>query len=315
MIGLPLEDYAAPTSGTAVALGFFDGVHLGHQAIMRGALALGADLGVEPVAFTFTNHPTTVLAPDRVPPLLTTPTERMRLIEDLGLRPVWRRFEADFSHMAPEDFVRRVLVDRLRARAVSVGPNYHFGYQAAGTPALLRDLGPRLGFEVRMATPQDLDGEIISSSRLRRAVGEGDLRTAVAGMGRPYRIQARVEAGDSRGAGLGTRTANLRIPTEKVQPAHGVYAVWAGTAGRLFPGVANFGVRPTFGGTDPVLEVHLFEFDGDLYGASLEVFLVDRLRPEQRFPDADALRAQIGRDVAAARALLEASPAPVSLLR
>lgn len=313
MRGLPLDDYAAPTAGTAVALGFFDGVHRGHQAIMRGALDLAASLAVEPVAFTFVNHPTTVLAPERVPPLLTTPAERFRLVDDLGLRPVWRTFEPEFSHLEPERFIREVLVDRLRARAVSVGPNYHFGYQAQGRPALLQELGPRLGFEVRVAEPQELDGEIISSSRIRRAVADGDLRQASAAMGRPYRVQAQVETGDARGAGLGARTANLRVPAEKVQPAFGVYAVWAGTQGTLFPGVANFGVRPTFGGSDPRLEVHLFEFEGDLYGAPLEVFLVERLRPEQRFPDPDVLRAQIGRDVAAARALLEAVPPPASL--
>lgn len=314
MPGLPLEDYAAPLSGTAVALGFFDGVHRGHQAIMQGALELGAELGVEPVAFTFSNHPMTVLAPERVPWLLTTPSERMRLIEDLGLRPVWREFDDAFSQMEPAAFVHDLLVDRLRVRAVSVGPNYHFGHHAAGTPALLQRLGRQLGFEVRQAVPQELDREIISSSRIRRALVEGDLRTAVAAMGRPYRIEGAVEPGASRGAGLGTRTANLRVPEGKVPPAHGVYAVWAGAGGPLVPGVANFGVRPTFGGTDPILEVHLFEFDRDLYGARLEVFLVERLRPEQRFPDAESLKAQIGRDVAAARALLDASAPPASLL-
>lgn len=314
MAGLRLEDYTPPRSGTAVALGFFDGVHLGHQAIMQGARELASEAALEPVAFTFSNHPSTVLTPQEVPPLLTTPEERFRRLEELGLRAVWRGFEAGFSHMAPERFVREVLVERLRARAVSVGPNYHFGYRAEGTPALLQELGPALGLAVRVATPQQLGGEIISSSRIRQAVARGDLRFATEATGRPYRVAAPVEAGASRGTGLGTPTANLRIPAGKVEPAHGVYAVWAGTQGRLFPGVANLGVRPTFGGSEPLLEVHLFSFEGNLYGADLEVFLVERLRPEQRFPDAEALKAQIGRDAAAARALLERVPPPTSLM-
>lgn len=297
-----------------MALGFFDGVHRGHQGILRGARDLAARLGLEAVAFTFLNHPHTVLAPDRAPELLSDRTERFRLIQRQGLVPVWLEFVPEFSRISPHHFVRRILRERLEARAVSVGPNYRFGYRAKGDPSLLVELAGPLGFEVSLAAAVESGGQLVSSSRIRDLVRQGRVDEAAAMLGRPYRVEGLVEAGHSRGTGLGRPTANLRIPRGKVAPATGVYAVWAGVDGVLRPGVANFGTRPTFGGGDPLLEVHLLDFEGDLYGRPLEVFLASYLRPERPFPDAAALAAQILEDVARARQVLSQAPPPQSLL-
>lgn len=311
--GIPFEDFRPPDEGTAVALGFFDGVHRGHQGILRLAWELAREGGLEPVAFTFSNHPSTVVAPDRVPGLLTTSDERMRLLESMGLKAVWLEFLPEFSRTSPEAFLRETVRDHMGARAVSVGPNYRFGHHAKGDPALLEALGPGLGMTVRVAPALESEGALISSSRIRELVRHGRMEEAAAAMGRPYRLEGPVESGSRRGAGLGTRTANLRMPPGKVVPPTGVYAVWAGPAGDLRPGVANLGTRPTFGGGELLLEVHLFDFEGDLYGRRLECFLASRLRSERQFPGAEALVAQIARDAAEALALLERMPRPGSL--
>ena len=313
--GLSLDEFRPSQGGAAVALGFFDGVHRGHQAILRTARELARTKGLDPIAFTFSNHPATVLAPERAPDLLTDRAERFALIERLGLRVVWMDFQPDFSRTEAAEFARSFLQERLRARVVSVGPNYRFGHGARGDGALLASLAHDLGFEVVQVPGLESGGALVSSSRIRRLVRHGRMEEAAAALGRPYRVLGPVEAGDSRGAHLGTRTANLRIPEGRVIPATGVYAVWAGCLGNLRPGVANFGVRPTFGGGVPVLEVHLLDFSADLYGRPLEVFLVSRLRDERRFPQAEDLQAQIGLDVALARAILARSSKPESLVR
>ncbi len=310
-----LEEYRPAPQGTAVALGFFDGVHRGHQAILRGACELARQAGLEPIAFTFANHPLTVLAPDRVPGLLSSQEERFRLIQGFGLRVVWMEFGPEFSRMPALDFAGEVLRGRLDARAVSVGPNYRFGHGARGDAALLQTLATTLGFQVCRVPALEAGGALVSSSRIRKLVRHGRMEEAASALGRPYRVDGQVEAGYSRGAGLGMRTANLRIPGDRVAPATGVYAVWAGCDGALRPGVASFGTRPTFGGGTPILEVHLFDFQGDLYGRHLEVFLASRLREERCYADARALAAQMERDAELAREVLARSPRPSSLLQ
>lgn len=312
---LHLEDFRPPEAGTAVALGFFDGVHRGHQAILKAARERARARGLEPIAFTFSNHPATVLAPERTPELLTDQAERFALIESLGLKVVWLEFQDAFSRIDAGDFASGFLKERLGARAVSVGPNYRFGYGARGDGALLASLAESLDLDVLQVPGLESGGALVSSSRIRRLVRHGRMEEAAGALGRPYRLAGLVEAGDSRGARLGARTANLRLPEGRVLPATGVYAVWAGCLGSLRPGVANLGIRPTFGGGVPILEVHLFDFTGDLYGRPLEVFLVSRLRDERRFPQAEDLRVQIGLDVALARAILARSDKPKSLAR
>ncbi len=309
-----LEEYRPPPHGSAVALGFFDGVHRGHQAILRGAVDCARRAGLEPVAFTFANHPSTVLAPDRVPGLLSSREERFGLIRALGLRVVWLEFQPGFSRMPAPVFAQEVLRDRLGARAVSVGPNYRFGHGARGDAGLLKSLSAPLGFEVCRIPALESGGALVSSSRIRKLVRHGRMEAVSAALGRPYRLEGLVEAGHSRGAGLGMRTANLRIGADRVPPATGVYAVWTGTDGDLRPGVANFGTSPTFGGGPHLLEVHLFDFEGELYGRALEVFLVSRLREELRFPDGGTLARQMVEDAARARRILSDHPRPSSLM-
>jgi len=311
----PLEAYRPPSQGSAVALGFFDGVHRGHQAILRGAVDCARRADLEPVAFTFANHPSTVLAPDRVPGLLSSQEERFRLIQALGLRVVWVRFGSEFSRMSAPVFAHQILQDRLGARAVSVGPNYRFGHGALGDAGLLRSMAGSLGFEVCRIPALESGGALVSSSRIRKMVRHGRMEAAAVALGRPYRLEALVEAGHCRGAGLGMRTANLRLGADRVPPATGVYAVWAGPAGDLRPGVASYGTSPTFGGGPPLLEVHLFDFEGDLYGRALEVYLMSRLREERRFPEAAALARQMVEDAVRARQALSDLPRPSSLIQ
>ncbi len=296
--------------GTVVVTGNFDGVHRGHQALFARALAEANARGKVPVALTFDPHPRAVLG--KGPPrLLTTTDRRVSLIERLGVAHVFvRRFDRTFAAMSPRRFVEDLLVSALHARVVIAGDNFRFGAERAGDDPLLRELGPALGFEAFTLEATDAKGPL-SSSRVRDAVAAGDVAEAAHVLGRFHSIEGVVEHGDRRGRTLGFPTANLGQVTELV-PANGVYAVTVdrvsrGVATALATGVMNIGVRPTVGG-DPrrTLEAHLFELHGDLYGETLRVHFVSRLRDEQRFDGLDALKAQIARDVDAARAATHA---------
>lgn len=280
---IALADYQAP-GPTSVALGFFDGVHLGHQALLREA----------EVAFTFDNHPSTVLRPEAAPPLLTTLAERAALMEGLGKTVVHRPFDREFSQLSPADFAEQVLRHRLQARRVVVGPNYRFGHKASGKPEDLR----QLGFEVVEVAPVEKNGEIVSSTAIRQLVGQGRCSEASQWLGHPYSWHQRVVMGHQRGRLLDTPTANLPVPERKVVPAFGVYLVQLQLDGQSYNGVANLGVRPTFenGQQAPLLEVHLLGFEGDLYDRWLTVQFVGRLREERKFDGLESLKAQIARD-------------------
>ncbi|MCE7871597.1 riboflavin biosynthesis protein RibF [bacterium CPR1] len=272
-----------PTGPTSVALGFFDGVHRGHQALLSRA----------EVAFTFCNHPETVLRPDCAPALLTTFAERGQIIESMGRTVVYREFDRDFASMAPESFAREVLRGQLQAERLVMGPNYRFGHRAAGTPELLRELG----FEITLVDPVELWGRVISSTGIRQLLTRGRASEAASCMGRPYSWRQTVARGQRRGRELGTPTANLPLPEGKVVPAMGVYVMQAELEGTVYNAVANLGLRPTFGqATAPVLEVHLLHFEGDLYDRELTVRFLGRLREERRFDGLDSLREQIARD-------------------
>lgn len=289
---LALNEFQAPTEGTRVALGFFDGVHLGHQALIARASHV----------FTFRNHPASVVS-GRTPPALTLFHERVALLEKLGVQVVVRDFDRDFSQLSPEGFVERVLVGRLGARKALVGPNYRFGHRAQGDVEALSRWGQEHGFEVELVQPIEEGGEMVSSTRIRKLLSEGEVQQAAALLGRPYSVTAVVEKGDGRGAQLGFPTANLTLPARKVAPAFGVYAVTVEHGGESLPGVANYGKRPTFSGEKVLLEVHLLEHDLDLYGSRLQVSFQQRIRAEQKFSGPQELIAQIEHDVAAARAL------------
>jgi len=289
-----------------IAPGNHDGVHLGHRALIQQASTLAAQLGCNAVALTFDPHPETLLSPELAPALLTTMDRRVELLRGVGADDVFvQHFDRAFASLSAETFVESLLVERLQARGLVVGPDFRFGAGAKGDVSMLRRLGESHGFEVIVVPPVQLDGDRVSSSRVRTCVGEGDLPTVTRMLSRVHEVQGLVTRGDGRGRSLGFATANLQCqPT--LQPPDGVYAVVArvvpdGDAGEhargpLWRGVCNLGVRPTFGAGRSV-EVHLLDFDEDLYGKQLRVGFVSRVRGERKFAGIDALRTQIDKDV------------------
>jgi riboflavin kinase / FMN adenylyltransferase len=297
-----------------VAIGNFDGVHRGHRAVLLDTAGDAERRGLKPAVLTFSPHPSVALGRAE-PPVLTRLARKLELFARIApaIEPLVERFDLAFAAQSPAEFAERVLASRLFARVVVVGQNFRFGKARQGDFDALVRLGERLGFETRThRLVGDADGPW-SSTRIREALGKGDLAAATEMLGRPHMISGVVVAGDRRGRTIGFPTANLG-EVEEALPPWGVYAVLvdreeaSGGAAALARGVANIGVRPTVtpGETRPSVEVHLFDWSGDLYGAKLRVHLIERLRPEQRFAGLDALKAQIARDAAAARARLSA---------
>lgn len=302
------QDLRLPKGSTLVAIGNFDGVHVGHCAVLRGACEQARQRSLRPLVLTFHPHPSEVLG--RGFPRLTTLPRKVELLlsldETLGV--VVEPFDAALASLEPEQFVEHLLVERLGAAVVSVGQNFRFGRARRGDRDLLMELGQKYGFEARVEfLSSDADG-VYSSTRARAAIERGDLAEATNVLGRPHMLSGEVIEGQRRGRLLGFPTANLDGVAEAL-PADGVYAVLVDVnvdAGRfrpLGPGVMNLGSRPTMGAGRSI-EVHLLDQSLDLYGKRLRVHLVTRLREERRFPDIDALRAQIARDVETARQLL-----------
>jgi riboflavin kinase/FMN adenylyltransferase len=286
---------------SAVALGVFDGVHLGHRAILGLAVARARDAGLTAVACTFDPHPMEVLQPDRAPLAITTLEERLGLIEGCGVdETVVLPFTPGFAAMEPEAFVQDVLLARFGAREVVVGFNHRFGRGARGDVALLRTLGTRLGFRTHVAEPLVVAGVTVSSTEIRAALQRGDLDAAGRLLGRPYTLIGAVGRGAGRGRTLGFPTANL-IPARPVLVAPGVYACMAEVAGQKERAVVNVGIRPTFGETTLAVEAYLLDFAGDLYGQTMTLTFVSRIREERRFPSIQALTEQIQADAEEAR--------------
>jgi riboflavin kinase / FMN adenylyltransferase len=301
---MTLQASMPANGGRDLALGFFDGLHLGHQALI-GCAVERARLGGESAVFTFLEHPLEVLAPDRAPLLLSPLPEKQALLTALGVDSlILAPFTTQLAALTPAAFVDEVLVGCLQVRSVVVGPNYRFGKGAQGTPESLVELGKQHGFAVEVVRPVDLDGALISSTRVRELLTAGEVAQAGRLLGRPYSVRGVVEHGDARGRRLGFATANLAPPPRKQMPARGVYAVSVPLPAGLVWGVANLGTRPTFDGGACLLEVHLLDFEGDLYDQKLEVRFHEYLRPERRFDGVEALLTQIRLDVEAARACL-----------
>ena len=289
---------------SVVVIGNFDGVHRGHQAVMHQARALADARGLRCIVLTFDPHPNEVLGRG-LPPRLTRLHTRVALLllhgaADVVVEP----FTMELAAWTPEQFVNDLLVTRLGARAVVVGRNFHFGHNRAGDFETLRALGAEAGFEAVAAEVAGDDEGPFSSTRVRDAVATGEVERAATVLGREHALEGVVEHGDARGRTIGFPTANLS-GVEEMLPAYGVYAVRVvrvgGSTSSTSDGVMNIGVRPTVGGSALRIEAHLFDFDDDLYGESLRVALVARLRGEQKFAGIDELRAQISRDAAAAR--------------
>ena len=294
--------------GAAITIGTFDGVHLGHRALIARTIAEAETRGCRSVVVTWDRHPLMTLRPEAAPRLLSGPERKMELLEATGIDAVAIiPFTEELSHLPPEGFVDRVLVSGLNANAIFVGQGWRFGHKRAGDMDLLRKLGDENGF---VAEPVDLaseDGDAVSSSRIREAVAAGHMNVARRLLGRVFDVDGIVVGGDKRGAGLGFPTANIECDPHLAYPARGVYAGRAQVADSWFIAAINVGVNPTFGGDPEVtpvrVEAFLLDFEGDLYGQTLRVEFHQRLRDEMRFSSVDDLVAQMHRDVAATRAL------------
>ncbi|MGF1475613.1 MAG: bifunctional riboflavin kinase/FAD synthetase [Geminicoccaceae bacterium] len=293
----------------AVAIGNFDGVHLGHGCVLEEARRRARDLGTEVGVLSFHPHPRTLVGPAKAPRRLTRTRDKIRLLAKQEVRHLYLlRFNDKLRQTTAEGFVERVLRDQLALRHVIVGEDFRFGHKRAGDVALLRALGPSHGFGVSALPPRTVQGQVCSSTRIRELLGEGDVETAEQFLGRSYQFDGLVVPGDRLGRELGYPTANLRPLGGPIQmPAPGIYAVRARPpSGSWLDGAASYGWRPTVGGADLRFEVYLFDFDGDLYGQTLRVALIKHLRPEKTFDGIEALKAQMARDCEQARETLGA---------
>jgi riboflavin kinase / FMN adenylyltransferase len=293
---------------SVVSIGFFDGVHRGHQSIISRAVRKAEATQVRSVVVTFDRHPMEVIKPGSQPKLLQTLARRARTLADQQVDlVVVMPFDDTLRHLLPEEFVDHVLVEPLHAEHVVVGSNFRFGHKAAGDVALLGDVGPSRGFTSEGVTLLEMDGVVISSTEIRRAVDEGDVERAARFLGRPHDVDGVVVRGDRRGTSIGFPTANLQVSRRLAVPGRGVYTGMFHLAdGTAHPCVTNVGTNPTFGGHELRIEAHLLDFDGDLYGVSAAVDFRHRLRGEQRFDSVDALVSQIAADADRARRLLGA---------
>jgi riboflavin kinase/FMN adenylyltransferase len=294
---------AAPGRRICAAIGVFDGVHLGHQQVLRQTLADAQGHEALAVAITFDRHPNAIVAPDRVPPMIYSAAQRVRALADAGSGAVLMiPFDTAFSRLSGEEFIRGLAADFGRLVSVSVGADFAFGHRRSGNVALLQQLGAELGFRVHGLAAVSLDGQVVSSTRIRETIRAGQLDAVNQMLGRPYAMAGEVVRGRQLGSQLGFPTANLET-NGLVLPPNGVYAAHARCGGHVHRAVINIGVRPTVETNTPPprVEAHLLDFRGDLYGAEVELTLVRKLRDELRFPGLDALRAQIARDLEAAR--------------
>lgn len=299
-----LEPHAAAHKDTVVAVGVFDGVHLGHQELLRAASRISRDSGLPLLALTFAPHPRTLTGtPNGYERLLTPPDEKSELFADAGSDYLLvLPFTRELASTPPRIFAGEHLAARCRAKHVVCGFNFTFGYKGAGTPHDLASWGAELGFAVSVVPPLEVRGIAVSSTRIRSALMSGDPGEAWACLGRPYCVTGVVAPGDGRGKKIGVPTSNLALPPDKMLPANGVYAAYArvkveGIESILTrPAVVNVGTRPTFGGDGVRVEAHIPGFDGDLYGRAMQVLFLERLRNERRFDNAGALLSQVGED-------------------
>lgn len=294
----------SPFPHPVVTLGNFDGIHLGHQAILARVVHEARARQGMALVLTFHPHPLAVLRPTLALPLILSLREKLRLFAAQGIHGVFlQRFTLPFSRFTPEEFVQRYLVEAIGAEKIIVGHNVSFGRNRAGRAETLEQLGRLCGVEVEIVGPVLLDDREVSSTTVRALLSAGDMRAVARFLGRPYTVSGRVEKGFQRGRSLGFPTANLRPRADVLLP-NGVYAVLVTIGEQEVPGVANVGVNPTFGGNKRTIEAHLFDFSADLYGQRLRVGFVEYLRGERKFPSVQELARQIQEDASRARALL-----------
>jgi riboflavin kinase / FMN adenylyltransferase len=304
------DQYETPDQGTAVTIGAYDGVHLGHRALLAELGSRARARGLASAVVTFDRHPATVVRPDSAPPLLTDLAQKLELLEDCGIDvTLVIPFDRERANETAEDFVTEVLVGCLGARLVVVGADFHFGHGRKGNVAMLGELGAGVGFDVEGVALTGESGNPVSSTRIRRLVADGDVAGAAELLGRPHQVRGQVVRGDGRGAAeLGMPTANVAVPQEIALPGLGIYAGrYLRPDGSAHLAAISVGQRPTFydDAAAPLVEAHLLDFEGDLYGEDARVAFVARLREERRFDSAGELMAQMQRDLIDARTRLE----------
>ena len=300
-----LEEIPVLNRDSIATFGVFDGLHLGHQAVIRHVVRNATARDLSSAVLAFYPHPLAFLAPERCPPILTPRQKRLELLGELGVDiAIFVRFDAYLAEMSPSTFVQEVLIGTLRTRQVIVGYECQFGKNRAGNAEVLQSLGRQYGFNVIIMPPTLVDGKPVHSTRVREAVVEGELDFATQLLGRPHSIIGRVVRGDGRGRQLGYPTANIHVDNQ-IHPPNGVYAIRAKLQERLYGGILNMGVRPTFDGLKFQIEAHLFDLDEEVYDREIEIFFIKNIRDEQEFPDMESLVEQIGRDVKIAREILD----------
>ena len=286
-----------------LALGNFDGVHLGHQAIFRHVVTEAVQLGGTSMMFTFDPHPAQVINPEKAPPLLTTFEQKKRLISAMGVQVGLRvGFTDAFARQQPLDFIRDILCDQIGIHHLVVGYDFRFGHRRTGTVELLQEAAPTHGYDITVVPAITEAGMTVSSSNIRQLVGQGEVADAARLLGRFYAIEGPVVEGFRRGRTIGFPTANVQ-PINDIVPQTGVYAVRARWCDERYSGVANVGYNPTFENQTLSVEAHLFDFSGDLYGKTLEVEFVQKIRDERKFDSVDALTTQIASDAETARTI------------
>jgi len=310
-----IDDFGCLRGGeaTAASIGVYDGVHVGHQAVIKRLVAEADRLGVAPAVITFDRHPALVLRPENAPKLLNSLDQKLELLEAAGVQYVYLiEFSPDRAHTMPEHFVRQVFVDRLGVRSIVVGADFHFGADREGSTGTLRVAGARWGFDVEAVDLYRFPNapEPVSSTAIRRALAGSRVADVAHMLGRPYAIRGVVIEGDRRGVTVGFPTANIPVATDRAWPADGVYAgLFCDSDGTRYGCAINIGRRPTFfeHAEHSILEAHLLDFDGDLYGHEVQVEFLRFLRSERRFSGIDALAAQLKKDVENARRIISDS--------
>lgn len=283
--------------GITIALGTFDGIHVGHQKIISRAVSLAKEINGTSVVFTFSNHPLSVVAPERCPQQLVSQDQKSELIQDLGVDVLLTiPFTADFLTLSAVEFIN-LMLENLRPKNIVVGPNYFFGYKRSGTPELLRTVGNMHGFGVEVHPIVYVNDRIVSSTLIRQMIAKGYVDQVIPLLGRPVSITGIVIHGAKRGRKLGYPTINLALDTQLVIPADGVYAVSLMIGNIKYSGIANIGTNPTFNETDRRLEVHILDFVGNLYGEAVTVSFLKHLRGQMTFSSSEELKLQIFQDI------------------
>ena len=302
-----IEKYKPARQKLYLALGNFDGVHRGHQSLIKQAVDSKKESDGISAAFIFEPHPAQLLTPDHMPSLLSTPQRKAWLLENMGLDLlIYNRFTRDIASLSPEQFVRHFLMEQLQVKEVFVGFNFSFGFKGQGTPETLKQLGEQYNFAVHIIEPVTIDGELVSSSTIRQALEQGEISHAARMLGYDPILDGIVVEGERRGRQLGFPTANVGVEKNYNIPAKGVYAARAEINDKKYDAVVNIGSKPTFHEEYPVsVEAHLFDFAGDIYGQPISLRFVERIRDEKRFDSLDALVAQIKKDSETAQTLLK----------